>query len=95
VEVLKMEKMTYQEVIECLENLKSEISFEENRYSLDVAIKEIGKCIPMKPINNGNWSAKTCPTCGNELSIHFGDGYYKDSICLESCPECRQLLDWE
>ena len=63
--------------------------------AIDIAAVEMGKAIPKKPINNGNWSAKTCPTCGEELSEHLGDGYYKDSICLESCPRCRQSLNWD
>jgi len=90
-----MSNISYEEVIGCLENLRSDVSFEDNRDSLDIAIKEVGKCIYKKPINNGNWSAKTCPTCGASLSEHIGDGYYIDSVCLDSCPECRQLLDWD
>ena len=90
-----MGNISYEEVIGCLENLKSDVSFDDNRISLDIAIKEVGKCIPKKPVDNGIWSAKTCPICGECLSEHHGDGYYTDSVCLESCPKCRQLLDWD
>lgn len=88
-------KLTIREAIEHLENQKAcLVSFEENRVAIDMAIAEMKKAIPAKPIDNGNWSAKTCPTCGEELSEHMGDGYYQDSVCLISCPNCRQLLDW-
>lgn len=60
-----------------------------------VAIKEMQKTIPLKPNNNGTWCSKTCQTCGCELSIHHGDGYYSDDISLDVCPKCRQSLDWD
>lgn len=64
------------------------------KQAIDIAIIEMEKAISKKPINNGNWSPKTCPTCGEHLSEHKGDGYYSDSICLKSCPKCRQSLKW-
>lgn len=42
------------------------------------------------------WSPAICPTCGEELSEHIGDGYYRHRTFLERCPniECAQRLDW-
>ncbi|MBS4829927.1 MAG: hypothetical protein KH128_12790 [Firmicutes bacterium] len=35
-----------------------------------------------------------CPTCGNELSTHHGDGYYTHPTFLERCPRCGRKLKW-
>ncbi len=92
---MKEINLSYEEVIEHLKNLKDHhVSFDENRAALSVAITEVGKCIYAKPTDNGLWSPKTCPTCGEHLSEHEGDGYYRDLQSLESCPKCRQLLKW-
>lgn len=88
--------MTKDEIIGCLENLRDHfVSFEENEIALTFAITEVKKGIQAKPIDNGTWSPKTCPSCGFYLSEDEGDGYYKDSVCLEFCPNCRQVLDWD
>ena len=63
--------------------------------AIAIAINEMKKALPMKPINNGKWNAKTCPTCGEPLSEHKGDGYYTDMKSLSACPDCRQLLSWD
>lgn len=88
--------MTKDEIIGCLENLRDHfVSFEENEIALTFAITEVKKGIQAKPIDNGTWSPKTCPSCEFCLSEDEGDGYYKDSVCLEFCPNCRQVLDWD
>ena len=48
-----------------------------------------------KPIDNGRWSPKTCPTCGYELSESLGDGYYKDMMSVDVCPQCKQSIEWD
>lgn len=35
-----------------------------------------------------------CPTCGHELSISLGDGYYKYPTFLKRCPNCGQVIQW-
>ena len=35
-----------------------------------------------------------CPTCGHELSISLGDGYYKYPTFLKRCPNCGQAIQW-
>lgn len=42
------------------------------------------------------WSPARCPTCGEELSEHMGDGYYRHRTFLDRCTnaECAQRLDW-
>ena len=35
-----------------------------------------------------------CPTCGHELSISLGDGYYKYPTFLKRCPNCGQAITY-
>lgn len=84
---------------EAYESLCYEI-YEEGHCSyieeeLDIAIEAIEKQIPKKVIIKP-WSPAICPSCGEELSISLGDGYYSHRIILTHCPnlECLQRLDW-
>lgn len=59
------------------------------------AIAALEKQIPTK-VNISSWNPARCPSCGEELSEHLGDGYYRHRTFLEVCPnpECCQRLDW-
>ena len=93
--------MTPKEAIVIVENEKpccgeKLIFTEEERYeALNTAIEALEKQIPKKPIIKP-WSPAICPSCGEELSISLGDGYYSHRIILTHCPnlECLQQLDW-
>lgn len=60
-----------------------------------MAISALEKQMPKKPIIKP-WSPAICPSCGEELSISLGDGYYSHRVHLTHCPnlECLQRLDW-
>ncbi|MDF2950539.1 MAG: hypothetical protein K0S18_122 [Anaerocolumna sp.] len=92
-----MERENKLDIKKAIEIIQGNINAKKNDelQAIEIAVREMKKSIAMKPINNGNWVSKTCPTCGEGLSEHHGDGYYSDNICLESCPNCRQLLDWD
>lgn len=96
--------MTLEEAIEQLESLiLNSQSFHEEEgdiwekdiEALNMAISALEKQIPKKPIIKP-WSPAICPSCGEELSISLGDGYYSHRIILTHCPnlECLQRLDW-
>ena len=42
------------------------------------------------------WNPARCPTCGEPLSEHWGDGHYRHRTFLERCTnlDCAQRLDW-
>jgi len=42
----------------------------------ELAVEALDKQIPKTPIIK-SWSPALCPSCGNELSEHLGDGCYK------------------
>ncbi len=86
--------MTIEKAIAIIKNGVNAKTYDEQLEARKIAIKEMQKAIPMEPINHGKWNPKTCPTCEEELSEHIGDGYYKDNVCLDCCPKCRQLLNW-
>ena len=90
----KQIELSMEKAIELLESQIEYMASPFFREAINMAIKEMRKAIPKKPVDNGNWSPKTCPSCNHSLSVHQGDGYYTDSDCLEACPNCRQLLDW-
>lgn len=64
--------------------------------AVEAAIDAMSHKVPAKPVDHGEWSAKTCPACGEDLSTHVGDGVYTDSDWLEYCPNgtCHQAIDW-
>lgn len=89
--------MEVEKVIKILERKTTipgdEYSYEEINEALDFAIREVGKCIPKKPIRV-SWTPSRCPTCKASLSTHLGDGYFEE-LWYERCPECGQKLDME
>ena len=90
--------MTPKEAIKILEIAKAEAEWNyplDYAIAIDTAIEALEKQIPKKPIIKP-WSPATCPSCGEELSISLGDGYYSHRIILTHCPnlECLQRLDW-
>lgn len=64
--------------------------------ALTLAIDCIGRRIA-KRVDEMPWTRCACPTCGEELSDHKGDGYYKHYKHLSVCPneECLQALEWD
>ena len=90
--------MTPKEAIKILEIAKAEVEWNyplDYAIAIDTAIEALEKQIPKKPIIKP-WSPAICPSCGEELSISLGDGYYSHRIILTHCPnlECLQQLDW-
>lgn len=90
--------MTLKEAIKILEIAKTEVEWDyplDYAIAIDTAIEALEKQIPKKPIIKP-WSPAICPSCGEELSISLGDGYYSHRIILTHCPnlECLQRLDW-
>lgn len=65
-------------------------------WDLELLVKIAEKQLPKQPYLK-SWSPARCPSCGEELSEHMGDGYYKHCYSLERCPnpDCGQRLDWE
>lgn len=61
-----------------------------------MAIETLELQIPKKP-KIKPWEPAMCPACGEELSEHMGDGYYKHMKYLTRCPnsDCAQRLQWE
>ena len=68
-------------------------SYDEIEEAIEFAIKEVGKCIPKKPVR-ASWSPSKCSTCEASLSTHLGDGYFRE-LWYERCPECGQKLNME
>ena len=64
--------------------------------ALSEAMDYAGRWVPKKVEKPGEWDAAKCPTCGESLSNHQGDGYYTHSTWMEYCPndECHQKLEW-
>lgn len=90
--------MTLEEAITILKIAKTEVEWNyplDYAIAIDTAIEALEKQIPKKPIIKP-WSPAICPSCGEELSISLGDGYYSHRIILTHCPnlECLQRLDW-
>lgn len=90
--------MTPKEAIKILEIAKAEVEWDyplDYAIAIDTAKEALEKQIPKKPIIKP-WSPAICPSCGEELSISLGDGYYSHRIILTHCPnlECLQRLDW-
>ena len=90
--------MTPKEAIKILEIAKAEVEWNyplDYAIAIDTAIEALEKQIPKKPIIKP-WSPAICPSCGEELAISLGDGYYSHRIILTHCPnlECLQRLDW-
>ncbi len=90
--------MTPEEAITILKIAKTEVEWNyplDYAIAIDTAIEALEKQIPKKPIIKP-WSPAICPSCGEELSISLGDGYYSHRIILTHCPnlECLQRLDW-
>lgn len=98
-------RMTPKEAIKCIDDvMDSTYNYDETiDYQLtsddfdwlEKAKEALEKQIPKKPIIKP-WSPATCPSCGEELSISLGDGYYKHGVHLTHCPnlKCLQQLDW-
>ena len=90
--------MTPEEAITILKIAKTEVEWDyplDYAIAIDMAISALEKQMPKKPIIKP-WSPAICPSCGEELSISLGDGYYSPRIILTHCPnlECLQRLDW-
>lgn len=102
-----MNKQDIQETINELHRMKKRLTGaqgcsvhheEANAYSakcLRLAISALEKQIPKKPIIKP-WSPARCPSCGNKLSTHHGDGYYTHRTFMDYCDnkDCLQRLDW-
>ena len=91
-----MRKITERNAISILNSARPpKNSYQRLNTAFDMAIAALEKQIPKKPIIKP-WSPAICPSCGNELSEHVGDGYYKHCTHLDRCPnpECAQRLTW-
>ena len=85
-------KISNEEIIQVILSNYPDERYARLREAVDLALVIIKKQIPTKPIYE-RWAAARCPTCGEELSEHLGDGYYKHWESLRFC-ECGQKLDW-
>lgn len=81
------------ESIKLLRTILATHQWEPARKHLEFAIQEVSKCIPARPIRE-RWNPNRCPNCGADLGGECDDGYYQNPW-FESCPECRQILDYE
>lgn len=75
-----------------LEKLYAVCLNSEQRETVKVAIAEVEKAIPRKPIRE-SWCPNLCPTCNADLGGDCDDGYYENPY-YEMCPVCRQRLDY-
>lgn len=80
------------ETIKVLNAMLSTNQWEPVRKELEFAIKEVKKCIPMKPIRE-RWQPNLCPNCEEDLGGECNDGYYENPY-HEICPSCRQSLNY-
>lgn len=78
--------------ISVLTSMLSTHQWEVVRPEFEFAINELKKCIPTKPIRQ-SWEPNRCPNCDADLGGDCDDGYYENPW-YQSCPECRQLLDY-
>ena len=62
------------------ENLKSDPNLDMKKDAYRVAIAVLKKSIPKRPIYQGAYAPVLCPSCGEELSQHIRDGYYRCSF---------------
>ena len=75
------------------ENLKPDPKVEMKKDVYRISIAVLKKSIPKKPIYQGAYAPVLCPSCGEELSQHIRDGYYRCSK-PKVCGTCNQVLDW-
>ena len=75
------------------ENLNPDPKVDMKKDAYHVAIEAIRKIIPQKPIYQGSYAPVLCPACGEWLSKHIRDGYYRCSK-PKVCSTCNQVLDW-
>lgn len=72
---------------------------ELNAYKQLGTLKEVSNAVerqkPKRPIIEP-WNPARCPTCGEPLSEHWGDGHYRHRTFLKRCTnlDCAQRLDW-
>ena len=69
----------------------STLNLSDEEY-IDVC-ESISKSVPVD-IQEQAWIYTSCPSCHNELSTHYGDGYYSCKEYYERCPYCNQRLNW-
>lgn len=84
---------TAKDTIQVLKAMLSTNQWEPVRRELEFAIKEVKKCIPMRPIQK-SWMPNLCPNCGANLGGDCDDGYYENPY-YEICPNCRQVLNYD
>lgn len=89
--------MEIKKAIESLDYIKYCNDYKGCRESIaiEMAKDALKKQIPKK-VDIPKWSPAKCPSCGRELSVSLGDGYYQHPTFLEVCPnvECCQRLKW-
>lgn len=94
--------MNKQEIEKAIEELKYQedmrakgIDYQVDNLVINTVISALEKQIPKKPIIKP-WSPARCPSCGNELSTYYRDGYYAHRTFMDYCDnkDCLQRLDW-
>ncbi len=85
--------MTNQEAIQVLENNYPDSHFSRLREAVNVALQALEKQIPKKPIEQCCYSV-LCSSCGDELIVDVGNGYYDNWYYKEVC-DCGQRIEWE
>lgn len=81
--------------LEYFKNRLSKTLSDKRREAYQDAVEALEKQV-LKKVEIREWSPSVCPSCGHELSVSVGDGYYKHPTFLERCPnpDCGQRLDW-
>ncbi len=86
--------MKPERAIEILMEIQSDWEDGEEYEAFSLAISTLEKEVAKKPLIEA-WSPARCCHCGEELSYHIGDGYYRHSTFLDRCPKCHQKLNWD
>ena len=74
----------------------AQLSDPVQQQALSLATEYVERWIPKQVSDPGQYCPAYCPTCGREISIHHGDGYYEHPLWIEYCPndDCHQKLAW-
>ena len=90
-----MNKREIESAIRVINHYKKESNTPHIIAGCTFAISALEKQMPKKPIIK-LYRPALCPTCGNELSIHHSDGYYRHKTFMGHCDneDCLQRLDW-
>lgn len=85
------DKMNKEVAIEWLYDLKHYIKYDEQAEALDIAIEDVGRQIPKKPIHDHH-----CPNCEYGIPIpEFAIDEFKPFAFYPTyCWECGQRIDW-